>query len=262
MPDACGRSLKRSAPNLPPLPLFISAKAFMASIDDHPHARPAAPSAPALPAQQVSEELASSITHGVGLLVSIAGLVGLIVAASLHGSIWNLVACTVYGSTLIVLYTASTCYHMTRAPRLKRTFRLIDHAAIYLLIAGTYTPFTLITLRGPWGWTLFGMVWSLAILGIAFKVIYGHRQERLSLGIYLGMGWMCVIAARPILTLIPMGALVLLVAGGAAYTAGTFFFARDQRVKYYHAVWHLFVLLGSALHYCAIFYYVLPAVRQ
>jgi len=213
---------------------------------------------PSPPFQGVEEELANSITHGLGLLLSVAGLVGLVVLASLYGTVWHIVACSVYGTTLIFLYAASTIYHIVRRPRLKRTLRLIDHSAIYLLIAGTYTPFTMLCLRGPWGWTLFGIVWCLAVLGIAFKVVYGHRHEKLSLGIYIAMGWMAIIAARPVLTLIPPGALVLLLAGGLAYSAGTFFYAKDQKYKYFHAVWHVCVLVGSALHFCAVCCYLIP----
>jgi len=211
--------------------------------------------------QGIQEELANSITHGLGLLLSAAGFVALVVVAGLHGTIWHVIGCSVYGLSLVVLYSASTLYHTTRSARAKRILRLVDHAAIYLLIAGTYTPFTLICLSGPWGWTLFSIVWSLAVLGIAFKIVYGHRHEHLSLGIYLAMGWMCLIAARPIVAAVPTGGLILLVAGGLAYTAGTIFYAKDDSVKYFHAVWHLFVLLGSVLHFCAVFFYVLPAAR-
>ncbi|OHB79546.1 MAG: hemolysin III [Planctomycetes bacterium RBG_16_64_10] len=206
----------------------------------------------------VEEELANSVTHGIGLLLSLIGLVGLLILASLHGTAWHVVGCAVFGTSLVLLYLASTLYHAVRSPRLKRILRHLDHVSIYLLIAGTYTPFTLITLRGPWGWTLFGIVWSLALFGIIFKFVFGHRHERWSLGVYLAMGWICVIAAKPIVELVPAGALGLLVAGGLAYTVGTIFWAADKRVKYFHTVWHGFVILGSALHFCAVMLYVVP----
>lgn len=210
--------------------------------------------------RSIEEELANSLTHGFGLLFSVLGLVGLVVMASLRGTVWHVVGCSIYGLSLVALYTASTLYHLARTPRAKRLLRLLDHAAIYLLIAGTYTPFTLVSLRGAWGWTLLALVWSLAVLGILFKVIYGHRHEKLSLGVYLAMGWICLIAVRPIVAVVPAGALALLLAGGLAYTAGTFFYAKDTSGRYFHAVWHLFVMLGSALHFCAVFFYVLPRV--
>jgi len=208
----------------------------------------------------IEDEIANGVTHGIGLGLAIAGLVGLIVLTSIHGTVWHIVGCTVYGASLVVLYMASTLYHAVQHAGAKRILRIVDHVAIYLLIAGTYTPFTLVNLRGPWGWTLFGVVWGLAILGIVFKLVYGHGKPWFSLGLYLAMGWVCVIAGPQIITAVPTGCLLWLLAGGLAYTIGTVFYAWDS-VRYFHAVWHLFVLAGSAFHYCAVMYYVVPAIR-
>ncbi len=205
----------------------------------------------------VEDELANTLTHGVGLLLSVAGLVALAVLTGLRGNVWHIVGCCIYGGSLVVLYGASTAYHGARRPRVKRILRQVDHIAIYFLIAGTYTPFTLVNLRGPVGWTLFGLVWSLAVFGTLFKLTVRNHPEWFSLGIYLAMGWVCVIAAKPILEIAPGGMLALLFAGGMAYTLGTLFYAWDRK-PYYHAVWHVFVLAGSALHFCAVMLYVVP----
>ena len=157
-----------------------------------------------------------------------------------------------------MLYGVSTAYHGARRPRVKRVLRTLDHIAIYLLIAGTYTPFTLVSLRGPWGWTLFGIVWGIAIFGTLFKLISRDHPEWFSLGTYIAMGWVCVIAAKPILEVADWGLLALLIAGGLAYTLGTIFYAQDRK-PYFHTVWHLFVLAGSAFHFCAVLLYVVPS---
>ena len=204
------------------------------------------------------EEFANSVTHGVGLGLSVAGLVVLVILTALRGTAWHVVSCTIYGSTLVILYAASTLYHSIQSPRAKRVLRIIDHGAIYLLIAGTYTPFTLVNLRGGLGWTLFGVVWTLAALGIVFKVFHVDRVPIVSTLVYLSMGWLVVIAWKPVVTLIPVGGLALIAAGGAAYTLGVFFFAAN-RIPYNHAIWHLFVLAGSIFHYVAVLLYVLPA---
>ncbi len=204
------------------------------------------------------EELINSITHGAGLALSVAGLVVLVTLAALKGTAWHIVGCSVYGATLVLLYSASTLYHSMRSPRLKRFFRIIDHSSIYLLIAGTYTPFTLVNLRGGWGWTLFGLVWGLAALGILFKIFFVGRFPIASTAVYLLMGWLVVIAIKPLLTLVPSGGLLWLLAGGLAYTAGVVFFAWEK-MPYNHAVWHVFVLTGSICHYFAVLFYVLPA---
>jgi hemolysin III len=192
------------------------------------------------------------------LALSVAGLAVLVTLAALKGTAWHIVGCSVYGATLVLLYTASTLYHSVRSPRLKRFFRIIDHASIYLLIAGTYTPFTLVNLRGGWGWTLFGLVWGLAALGILFKVFFVGRFSIASTAVYLLMGWLVVIAIKPLLTLVPSGGILWLLVGGLAYTAGVVFFAWGK-LPYNHAVWHVFVLTGSICHYFAVLFYVLPA---
>ncbi len=211
-------------------------------------------------AEQTSfaEEFANSVTHGVGLGLSLAGLAVLIILTALRGTAWHVVSCTIYGSTLVILYAASTLYHSIQSPRAKRVLRIIDHGAIYLLIAGTYTPFTLVNLRGGLGWTLFGVVWGLAALGIVFKVFHVDRFPIASTLVYLSMGWLVVIAWKPVITLIPAGGIALIAAGGAAYTLGVFFYAA-KRLPYNHAIWHIFVLAGSIFHYVAVLLYVLPA---
>ncbi len=204
------------------------------------------------------EEIANSLTHGFGLALSLAGFVALVVVAALHGGVLNIVSCTVYGATLVCLYAASTMYHSARAPRWKRTLKIVDHSCIYLLIAGTYTPFTLVVLRGGWGWTLFGMVWGLAVFGIILKLWFVDCFPILSTACYLMMGWLIVIAVKPLLSTVPVPALLWLVAGGLAYSAGVVFFALP-RLRYSHAVWHGFVLAGSIFHYVAILRYVASA---
>lgn len=207
--------------------------------------------------QERQEERANAITHGVGLLLSLAGIPGLIVLAARHGDAWHVVSSSIYGATLILLYLASTLYHLARKDSLKSLFRFIDHACIYLLIAGTYTPFTLVTLRGGWGWTLFGLVWGLALLGISFKIFFTGRYEILSTLVYVLMGWLALVALKPMLEQFPDGCLAWVLAGGLTYTFGVVFYALDRK-PYMHAVWHLFVLIGSTCHYVAVMRYVLP----
>lgn len=206
----------------------------------------------------VYEEIANSITHGIGIYFGVAALVLLVVFASLYGNAWHIVSCSIYGSTLVLLYTASTLYHSFRHPRVKHVFRIIDHASIYLLIAGTYTPFTLVPLRGAWGWSLFGVVWGLALCGIIAKVFFIHRFEILTTLLYLVMGWIVVIAAKPMLRIVPTGGIVWLVIGGLAYTIGVIFYAVDRKFSYAHAIWHVFVLVGSICHFFAVMFYVVP----
>ncbi|HKG20451.1 MAG TPA: hemolysin III family protein [Blastocatellia bacterium] len=205
----------------------------------------------------VYEELLNSITHGLGLALSIAGFLVLLVLSIIRGDAWHIAGCSVFGVTLIFLYGASTLYHSFKALHLKRVLRILDHSAIYLLIAGTYTPFTLVNLRGPWGWSLFAAVWILAALGIVFKVFFVDRFAVVSTVIYLLMGWLGIVAIKPILALVPPGGFVWLVAGGLAYTVGIVFFA-CRKVPYNHAIWHLFVLAGSICHYFAVVVSVLP----
>ena len=204
-----------------------------------------------------AEEVANCATHGAGLALSVAGFVALVALAWGRGDAWHVASCGVYGASLVALYLASTLYHGARAPRAKRTLQALDHCGIYLLIAGTFTPFTLVTLRGPWGWTLFGLVWGLALAGILFRVLCGTRYRPLAVASYVMLGWLCVVAVKPILELVPPGALAWIAAGGLAYTAGVFFFAAP-RIPHHHAIWHLFVLGGSICHYVAVFLYVLP----
>jgi hemolysin III len=204
-----------------------------------------------------AEEIANSVTHGVGALLSVAGLVILIVLASLRGTAWHVVGVSVFGSSLVVLYTASTLYHGIQGPRAKRWLRAMDHSAIFLLIAGTYTPFTLVNLRGPWGWSLFGAIWGLALLGVILQLGVIKRGAVLSVLLYLAMGWIVTIAIKPLIASVEPGGLALLVAGGLAYTVGVIFYAW-RSLKFGHAVWHGFVLAGSVSHFFAVLLYVIP----
>ena len=200
------------------------------------------------------EEIANSVTHGVGLVLSIAALPVLVAVAAVRQDNWQVVGGSIFASTLIALYAASTVYHALPPSTAKNVFRVIDHSAIYLLIAGTYTPFTLGVLRGGWGWSLFGVAWGLAALGVVFKTTLGFRYPRLSTAIYVLMGWMILFAIKPAITLVPRAGLLWLLAGGLCYTGGVYFYSRD-RLKYGHAVWHLFVLAGSACHFVAVLGY-------
>ena len=211
------------------------------------------------PDYSLAEEIAHSVTHGIGIVLSIVGLAVLVAFAALKGTAWHIVGCSVFGATMVLAYTASTVYHAIPAmhPRAKRVLRVLDHSAIYLLIAGTYTPFTLVTLRGPWGWTLFGVVWGLAVVGIIFQATNLGKLRVVSVLFYVGMGWMVLIAMRPLLRVLDPGGLALLFAGGVAYTAGLAFYAW-KRMPYHHAIWHGFVLAGSLLHFFAVLFYVVP----
>ncbi|GJM43704.1 MAG: hemolysin III [Gemmatimonadota bacterium] len=205
-----------------------------------------------------AEEVAHSLTHGAGLLLAVAALVLLVVFASRRGTAIHVVSGAVYGTTLVLLYAASTFYHALPHGRAKRVFGILDHAAIFLLIAGTYTPFALVTLPGSWGWPVFGIIWGLAIAGVLLEAISRGRARRLQLALYLAMGWAIVVVARPLVQgLAPQG-LVLLLAGGLAYTLGTVFFVW-RRLPFHHAVWHVFVLGGSVCHFFAILLYVIPS---
>lgn len=200
------------------------------------------------------EELANWLSHGVGLLCAIAAAPVLIVSAVVRGSATDVVGSSVFGATLVLLYLASTSYHAAPLSRLKERLRRLDHAAIYLLIAGTYTPFTLGVLAGPLGWTLFGIVWGTAALGVYHKLTAGVRYPRLSTALYLIMGWLIVVAIRPLILAVPLPGILWLVAGGIAYTAGVGFYA-SRRIPYGHFLWHLFVLAGSACHFLAVLGY-------
>lgn len=203
------------------------------------------------------EELANTLTHGIGALLSIAALVLMVVFSAMYGDAWHITSVSIYGATLILLYSASALYHGIPMPRVKNILQKIDHASIYLLIAGTYTPFTLVSLRGSWGWTLFGLVWGIALLGIVIELMSRTRRHKLSLALYLGMGWIVIIAIQPMLNSVGIGGLVLLLLGGLSYSLGVIFYVRDT-LAYNHAIWHVFVMLGSGLHFFSIFFYVIP----
>lgn len=205
--------------------------------------------------QSLGEEIANSVSHGLGLLAALAAAPVLIVVAARGGDPPTVVGASVFAAAVLLLYLTSTLYHALPRNRAKPVFQVLDHGAIFLLIAGTYTPFTLGVLRGPWGWTLFGLVWGLALAGVVLKAVGGIRYPRLSTGLYLAMGWLALIAIEPLWFHVPMGGLLWLLAGGIAYTAGVAFFAADERVRYSHFVWHLFVIAGTACHFIAVLWY-------
>ena len=205
----------------------------------------------------MTEEFAHSVTHGIGALMSVIGLATLLMYSSMYGDVWHIVSSSIYGSTLIALYTASTLYHGVTRPSLKKVLQRYDHAAIFLLIAGTYTPFTLVNLRGGWGWTLFGMVWSVAIVGMLMELIVKKRYKRISIALYLGLGWLVMIAIEPMMANVAPGGLLLLLVGGLFYSLGVIFYLWKTLV-YHHAIWHLFALAGSAFHFFAVLLYVIP----
>jgi hemolysin III len=207
-----------------------------------------------------AEDVASALTHGIGLALSLVGLCVLVALAIMHGTRLHIVSCGIYGVTLVGLYAASTLYHTFQSPRVKHVLKIIDHCSIYLLIAGTYTPFTLVLLHGGWGWTLFGLVWGLSLFGIVFKIFFVDRFQVTSVSIYLLMGWMAIVAVKPMLALVPSGGVRLLVMGGLIYTAGILFYVW-KKIPYNHAIWHLFVLAGSMCHYFAVMFYVVPWKR-
>jgi hemolysin III len=192
--------------------------------------------------------------------MSIAGFVALLVLAIVRGGAWQIVSCAIYGVTLICLYASFTLYHGLPSRRVKRIFRIFDHSAIFLLIAGTYTPFLLVNLRGGWGWSLLGIVWSLAAAGIVFKAWFVDRHQMLSTGVYVLMGWLALIAVKPIFHAVPTTGLIWLLAGGLLYTVGVVFYAW-KRIPYNHVIWHLFVMAGSICHYVAVVYSVIPQAR-
>jgi hemolysin III len=197
------------------------------------------------------EEIAHSIIHGIGAILAIAGLVILIVNTTACGSARHIVSCSIFGATLVLLYSASTLYHGIQHPKAKKVLRVIDHSSIYLLIAGTYTPFTLINMQGTWGWSLFGVIWLAALLGIVLQFSPLRRFSSIRLILYVAMGWAALVAIKPLSASVPMSALILIVAGGLSYTVGIVFYLW-HRLPYHHAIWHVFVLSGSALHYIAV----------
>jgi len=197
------------------------------------------------------------VTHGLGMLLSIAGLAVLAGFSNMNGDVWHITSTAIFGATLILLYTSSTLYHGIQHPSLKALLQKMDHAAIYLLIAGTYTPFLLVSLRGPWGWSLFGVIWTLALAGVLLEFIPEKRFERTALALYLIMGWIIIVAVQPMIESVAPGGLYLLVLGGLAYTLGVVFYTWET-LAFNHAIWHIFVLLGSISHYFAILLYVVP----
>jgi len=207
--------------------------------------------------QSHGEEIANSISHGVALLSAVIAVPFLIFASARHGTAINIVGASVFAATMLLLYVASTLYHAMPHPRAKRLLKKLDHGAIYLLIAGTYTPFTLGVLGGPWGWTLFGLIWALAAVGVTLKAFDRISHPVGSTGLYIVMGWLVVIAVKPLLASIATPGLILLAAGGLAYTLGVAFFALDSRVRYGHFVWHLFVIAGTTCHFFAVLFYAI-----
>jgi len=207
--------------------------------------------------QTRGEELANSVSHGMALLAAAAAVPVLVVTAARHGTALNIAATCVFATTMVLLYACSALYHAIPHADAKRLFRKLDHGAIFLFIAGSYTPFTLGALEGPMGWALFGLVWALAAVGITLKAMDRMRHPYVSTGLYLAMGWLVVVVAKPLLETIPTPGLVLLAGGGAAYTIGVVFFALDSRLRYAHFVWHLFVMAGTACHFFAVLDYAI-----
>ncbi len=206
--------------------------------------------------QTLGEEIANSISHGVGFLAAVA-ITPLLVIKAIPMGAAAITGAAIFGATMVVLYLASTLYHAFPNNRAKRLFRIFDHSAIFLLIAGTYTPFTLSVLPGVWGWTLFGIVWSLAIVGVVIKSIHRIGTSKLSMALYLGMGWLAILAIKPLYDAMPAWGLFWLLAGGLMYSMGIVFFAYDHKIRYSHFVWHLFVMAGTACHVVAVLGYAL-----
>jgi hemolysin III len=207
-----------------------------------------------------AEEAASTFTHAIGALLAIAALVALILHASPAHDSRRLVAVSIYGASLVLMYFASTCYHLVRKPNIKRILKITDHASIYLLIAGTYTPILLISMRGPWGWSLFGVVWTMAITGAILKLFFVDRFQSISTAIYVLMGWLVLVAAKPLFNSVPGVGILWLFLGGISYTGGVIFYLWDS-LPFNHAIWHLFVIAGSVCHFLAVMLYVLPVAR-
>ena len=197
----------------------------------------------------------NSISHLIGAVAALAGLVVAVVVAARQGDPWKIVSFSIYGTTLFLLYTISTLYHSLRG-RAKRFFHKLDHYSIYFLIAGTYTPFTLVTLRGGWGWTIFGIIWGLVVLGVVLESLPQKGNRVLSLVVYVLMGWLVLVALKPLLQALPGAGFVWLLAGGLFYTSGLVFYVFDEKVRHFHGIWHLFVLAGSVSHYVTILFFV------
>lgn len=211
-----------------------------------------------IPVYSLSEELISSISHGVGALFGVAALVLCVVFSALHGNPWAVVSSAIYGATLVILYSMSSIYHALKINKAKRVFRVFDHCSIFLLIAGTYTPYTLVTLRqaGATGWILFGVVWGAGILGIVFNSINLKKYRIPSMICYLAMGWVMIFAMKPLMENLHRNGIILLFAGGGAYTLGAILYGLGKKHKYFHSIWHFFVLAGSILHFFSILLYV------
>lgn len=203
------------------------------------------------------EEFWNVVTHGAGAMLSLAALIALVAYAALNGTAMHMATAIIFGGSLLLLYSASTIYHYVGTLRLKRLFQKIDHLCIYILIAGTYTPVALLGLKGIWGWTIFGLIWAFAIAGFIFKFSPLRRSEKLSLLLYMLMGWLIIIALKPLIDRMALGALLYLLGGGLCYTLGIYFFVKEK-IPYNHAIWHVFVLGGSALHFFGIFFYLMP----
>jgi len=212
-------------------------------------------------AQTLGEEIANAVSHGIGFLLAVASLPLLVMVAARHGTAVNVVAVSVFSATMIVLYLVSALYHAAPEGRVKAFLNRMDHAAIYLFIAGSYTPFALGVLRGAWGWTLFGAVWAMAAAGVAVKLMNLLKHPLWSTGLYVAMGWFALIAAGPLVHAMPWAGLAWLVAGGVAYTAGAVLFIFDSKVPYLHFAWHLFVLAGTTCHFFAALWYSTPAAQ-
>ncbi len=208
-----------------------------------------------LPKYSKAEEIMNAVTHGIGIALSIAGLVILVVFAALYGDAWKVVASSIYGASMIVLYTASTLYHSFSKTKAAKKLNMFDHISIYYLIAGSYTPFMLVNLRGAWGWSIFGVIWACAITGTILKIIYGNNFRKISTIIYLAMGWMILIAIYPFVKNVELGGVILLAAGGLSYSFGVIFY-KWKSLPFNHAIWHLFVLAGTVLQFFAVLFYV------
>lgn len=204
-----------------------------------------------------AEENINIITHAVGFIFSIAALVLLVTRASLHGNIWHVASFSIFGSSLLILYAASTVYHSAKTPETRNRFKILDHASIYVLIAGTYTPYTLITLNGATGWVIFGISWAMALTGIVLKLFFTGRYNLLSTIMYISMGWVIVFAIKPLIHHLPLKGIFWLFAGGISYTMGAILYSIDK-IKFNHAIFHVFVLFGSFCHFMSVFFYVLP----
>ncbi len=204
------------------------------------------------------EEKTNIISHGIGFLLSIVALVLLVTHANLYGNTWHIVSFSIFGASLIILFASSTFYHSAKRPELRNRLRIIDHASIYVLIAGTYTPFTLVTLNGPIGWSIFGIAWGLALTGIILKLFLTGKYDLISTLMYVFMGWIIVFAIKPVINNLSLEGLLWLVAGGMAYTIGAILYS-IKKIKFNHAIFHVFVLIGSVCHFVSVFFYVLPS---